>query len=177
MNMKTKRIASVFGLSVVCIALIAVIAMQFNKEDESSIQADVTTSALEDVKVSIYRDESSGSSETQAVMEKSETESVQTTIIVQDNFSEATKPAEPEKPNVDASGQDNVLTDPATTPAYKESDVTVTSPQETTPQNGDKKDGKIYVNGFGWVENEGGGGVSETNNEMYENGNKIGSME
>lgn len=30
--------------------------------------------------------------------------------------------------------------------------------------------------GFGWVEDKGGGAVGETAPDMYENGNKIGSM-
>ena len=34
----------------------------------------------------------------------------------------------------------------------------------------------IYINGFGWVADEGGGGVCEYADDMYENGNKIGSM-
>ena len=31
----------------------------------------------------------------------------------------------------------------------------------------------IYINGFGWIVNE-GGGEGSTNEEMYCNGNKIG---
>ncbi len=40
--------------------------------------------------------------------------------------------------------------------------------------HGQKKDGMIYINGFGWVVDEGGGGVCEPAPDMYENGNKIG---
>ena len=32
----------------------------------------------------------------------------------------------------------------------------------------------IFINGFGWVGDEGGGGVCEPAPDMYENGNKIG---
>ena len=43
-----------------------------------------------------------------------------------------------------------------------------------TPKHGEKKDGKIYINGFGWVTDNGGGGQAEYADDMYENGNKIG---
>ena len=43
------------------------------------------------------------------------------------------------------------------------------------PQGGDTKDGKVYLPGFGWVTDTGGSGT--TANDMYENGNKIGSMD
>ena len=45
---------------------------------------------------------------------------------------------------------------------------------ETTPANGTIKGDKIYVCGFGWIDYEGGGGIGEINEQMYQNGNKIG---
>lgn len=47
---------------------------------------------------------------------------------------------------------------------------------EGEPQAGDTSGGQIYIPGFGWVEDKGGGAVGETAPDMYENGNKIGSM-
>lgn len=32
----------------------------------------------------------------------------------------------------------------------------------------------IYINGFGWIKDEGGRGEGEYLEDMYENGNKIG---
>lgn len=46
-----------------------------------------------------------------------------------------------------------------------------------TPQAGDTSGGKVYIPGFGWVENQGGGASGTTAGDMYENGNKIGSMD
>ena len=37
--------------------------------------------------------------------------------------------------------------------------------------------GKIYIDGFGWVTNHGGGGSGTTASDMYENVNKVGIME
>ena len=45
---------------------------------------------------------------------------------------------------------------------------------DTTPANGTIKDDMIYIIGFGWVENEGGGGEGTHDHEMKTNGNKIG---
>ena len=44
------------------------------------------------------------------------------------------------------------------------------------PQGGDKKNGKIYVPGFGWIDDIGEGEGSKAD-DMYENGNKIGNMD
>ena len=44
------------------------------------------------------------------------------------------------------------------------------------PQAGDTSGGQIYIPGFGWVGNEGGGASGKTAGDMYENGNKIGIM-
>lgn len=52
--------------------------------------------------------------------------------------------------------------------------ATTTTPASTEPYHGQTSGDYIYVNGFGWVFNEGGGGYGETNYDMYCNGNKIG---
>lgn len=45
------------------------------------------------------------------------------------------------------------------------------------PEAGATSGNQIYVPGFGWVENHGGSGSGMTALDMYENGNKIGSMD
>lgn len=49
--------------------------------------------------------------------------------------------------------------------------------QENDPQHGQIKDGKIYIEGFGWIDYHGGGTVGMPADDMYENGNKVGSMD
>lgn len=44
------------------------------------------------------------------------------------------------------------------------------------PSMGDTKDGMIYIEGFGWIPDEGGGSQG-TESNMNPNGNKIGTME
>lgn len=46
-----------------------------------------------------------------------------------------------------------------------------------TPQHGDIKDGKIYLDGFGWTDYNGGDTVVLPADDIYENGNKIGIMD
>lgn len=93
------------------------------------------------------------------------------------SFEEITKPiTAPPPPAVE---DDAVLTDPAVPPEYEPQQTTVTAasePKAVTPNHGETKDGKIYINGFGWVKDEGGGVHGETAADMYQNGNKIGSF-
>lgn len=77
---------------------------------------------------------------------------------------------------------ENALTDPTKEPTYDDKQTVVTTPDTSTDSkinpamHGQKKDGMIYITGFGWVKDNGGGGRAEYDDEMYENGNKIGSF-
>ncbi|MCH5197082.1 MAG: hypothetical protein J1F28_10215 [Oscillospiraceae bacterium] len=67
------------------------------------------------------------------------------------------------------------LTTTDTEPAYIPEQVQPNKPTvSSTPKHGDTKDGMIYINGFGWVKDEGGSGRGENASDMYENGNKVG---
>ena len=85
------------------------------------------------------------------------------------------KKTEEEKPEEPPALKENAdITKPSTPPAYeepKESD-----PVKDTPTHGTTKDGLIYIDGFGWIPNKGGGGSGSTAEDMYENGNKVGVM-
>ena len=67
------------------------------------------------------------------------------------------KPAEPEKPVVK---DEEATKNPDTPPAYDKEQTTV-EPKSSEPKSGDKKDGKVYIPGFGWVKDEGGGSKGE----------------
>ncbi len=77
---------------------------------------------------------------------------------------------------------ENALTDPTKEPTYDDKQTVITPPDTTNDSknnpamHGQKKDGMIYIMGFGWVKDNGGGGRAEYDSEMYENGNKIGSF-
>ena len=68
-----------------------------------------------------------------------------------------------------------------TTPPVTESTTAITTTQPapiatvtTTPKNGTIEGDMIWIQGFGWIEYEGGGGIGYYDAEMYTNGNKIG---
>ncbi len=71
---------------------------------------------------------------------------------------------------------EKMLTNPDKEPTYEPEQTEVKQPEtpSDTPKHGDTKDGMIYIDGFGWVVDHGGGGIGEPAPDMYENGNKIG---
>ncbi len=81
---------------------------------------------------------------------------------------------EEEKPEEPPAEDEKPKTPPTQTDPEKEGG---TKPDNTTPSHGDTKDGMIYIDGFGWIPNEGGGGSGTAADDMYENGNKIGIMD
>lgn len=60
-----------------------------------------------------------------------------------------------EKPEVE---DEDTLKNPEQKPEYKPEDKQKPSSTPDDPKNGDTNNGKIYVEGFGWIENHGGGG-------------------
>ena len=82
---------------------------------------------------------------------------------------------ENEKPEDAPTLKENAeITKPDVPPAYEE--VKEPAPVKDTPTHGATKDGMIYIDGFGWIPNQGGGGSGTTAEDMYENGNKVGTM-
>ena len=85
---------------------------------------------------------------------------------------EKTKEEKPEEPPVLKENAD--ITKPSTPPTYEEPKAP--APVNDTPSHGATKDDMIYIDGFGWIPNKGGGGSGSTADDMYENGNKVGAM-
>lgn len=91
-------------------------------------------------------------------------------------------PALSESGNAGKTGTQSVDETPeesVTQPAVETPKEPVTQPADENhnPKTGDIKDGMMYVEGFGWVPYEGGGGQGIYAADMYENGNKIGIMD
>lgn len=186
-NAKTKKNVIIAGTSLVCAALVCVTVSRFAGEqnappdrtyaetEPAEIVTTVVTTAAPDMKEPeiTMTVKSEKAAETKAV---SETVAKPMTEVDR-SFEEMTKPAtEPPPPAVE---DEAALTDPAAPPKYEPAQTTVTAapePKADTPQHGETKDGKIYINGFGWVKDEGGGGTGYVDTEMYQNGNKIGSF-
>ncbi|WP_367567696.1 DUF6550 family protein [Lacrimispora sp.] len=189
---KTKRRLTITGLGVVSIALVIAIASQFKTEvpnepeilQTQAVSSEVTPSVdvpdpstlpSETPKISVP---SIDPTETPAVAEGADTgKSTGTEQSIQAEPTKPPAPTETPKPDVSTSKEENPTVNPSKTSENKTEGTVKTTPQE--PAGGDKKDGKIYVPGFGWIEDEGGGVEQETvGNEGDElTGNKVGQMD
>ena len=191
---KTKRYLAVGGGSMICIALIAVISLQFGKtssgedvlpEETSAVTEIVVDSGIvqtEEAKADIEQDIKPETDRiTDTIKETEETvHPVDSRPAQTDQTEQSIQPdvIRPEAPSED------VLTNPTqmpdgtkveSPPVPVEHDAVVT-PTEPAAKP-DTKNGQIYIPGFGWVQNNGGGGSGTVAEDMYENGNKIGIMD
>lgn len=189
MTMKTKRGLAVGVGTVMCAALAILIATQFAPDDKQLTTSTPSTESKPAVSVEIS---TAKHEENKPIEVEKPTESIAITpendpekeaanfiegggIEIEQNFPEPEKANEPPAPPQIEDRE--MLTNPDKEPTYDPEQVEVkpqTEAPSDTPKHGDKKDGMIYINGFGWVVDEGGGGVGYTDNEMYQNGNKIG---
>lgn len=184
---KTKKNVIIAGTSLVCAALVCVTVSRFAAEqnappdrtyaetEPAEIVTTVVTTAAPDMKEPeiTMTIKSEKAAETEAPAETN----AKPMTEVDRSFEKMTKPAtEPPPPTVE---DEAALTDPAAPPEYEPPQTTVTAapePKADTPQHGETKDGKIYINGFGWIDDNGGKTYGETAADMYQNGNKIGSF-
>ena len=198
MTMKTKRGLAVGGGTVLCAALAILIATRFAPDDRQittstpsteskpAISVEISTAKYEETKpieiekpteiTSVAPDNGvSDYAPTENDPEKEATDFIDNGgIEIEQNFPEPEKDNEPPAPP--QIEDEEMLTDPDKEPTYEPEQIEVkpqTEAPSDTPKHGDKKDGMIYINGFGWIADE-GGGIGYTDTEMYQNGNKIG---
>ena len=203
MTMKTKRGLAVGGGTVLCAALAILIATRFAPEPEAtapdtsdtssttSISVEISTAKREETKpIEIEKPAEStivpdnGAADSTPIESDPEKEAANFIedggIEINQDFSEPEKTESapqnepPAPPQIE---DEEMLTNPDKEPTYEPEQTEVKPQPETpadTPKHGDRKDGMIYINGFGWVVDEGGGGEGEYLDGMYENGNKIG---
>ena len=199
MTMKTKRGLAVGGGTALCAVLAILIATRFAPEPEAtapdtsdtssttSISVEISTARREETKpIEIEKPAEStiipdNSIPTESDPEKEAADFIEDGgIEINQDFPEPEKTESapqnepPEPPKIE---DEEMLTNPDKEPTYEPEQTEVKPQPETpsdTPKHGDKKDGMIYINGFGWVVDEGGGGRNEYVDDMYENGNKIG---
>ena len=201
MTNKSKNIAVISGTSFLCAVLVGVIAAQFTggskQQDYTAIEtsppeivAKITTTThyettapeilIEENAVTTKPADENGSEICETGKDKENTEKENKPAVttepakkvVNQDFEPATKPTAPPPPKVK---DEAVLTNMDEEPVYEpEVTVVTTAPPKEEPQNGEVRGDKIYVYGFGWIDYEGGGGIGEVNEQMYQNGNKIG---
>ena len=202
-NEQMKRRLAVLGCVVVGAVLIAAIGNQFRGEAKGSNQAEDQTEPTEAVTVAVIPTETTEEATTEeetetvkpdiVVRTEPETEPSRTgaaeptaALPAQTDQTEQAVQLAPEKPTAPP---EDVLKNPAQKPDGESVEGTpeaipheeVVQPSEVPtqagePQYGDTQNGKIYVPGFGWIDEigEAQGTVAE---DMYENGNKIGIMD
>lgn len=203
MTMKTKRGLAVGGGTVFCAALAILIAARFAPEPEAtapdasdtssttSISVEISTAKHEETKpIEIEKPTENKPSEpdngapditsTESDPEKEAADFIEDGgIEINQDFSEPEKTESapqnepPAPPQIE---DEEMLTNPDKEPTYEPEQTEVKQPEtpSDTPKHGDTKDGMIYIDGFGWVVDHGGGGIGEPAPDMYENGNKIG---
>ena len=168
MKDKTKKGLIIAGLAAVCVIAVFGISRVLYKEpvqtlpeESKATEETESTEKKTDLVIEVETDNSveSGAQEIQPNPEKTEDE-------------------KPQEPPVLAEDAD--VTNPDTKPAYEEEPEkkpeNPTPPVDDTPKTGDTKDGMVYVEGFGWLPDEGAGSGTAAD-DMYENGNKVGIMD
>ena len=201
MTNKSRNIAVISGISFLCAVLVGVIAAQFTggskQQDYTAIEtsppeivAKITTTThyettapdiiIEENAVTTKpaNEENGEANDIGKDTDNTEKENMPAVItepakkVVNQDFEAATKPTAPPPPKVK---DEAVLTNMDEEPVYEpEVTVVTTAPPSEQPKNGQTSGNQIYIDGFGWVINEGGGGDGYHDSEMKTNGNKIG---
>ncbi len=183
MKDKTKKWLVIAGLAVVCAGLVFGISRVLYREPVSEVQfvdqeADDTEVTIEIDKTDTLQTDNGGEGTEESLM--IETESHTAVDEKEQAIQKEPEKTENEKPKeAPALSGETDLENPETQPAYEEpkDEESKEKPEDTAPSHGDTKDGMIYIDGFGWIPNEGGGGSGIAADDMYENGNKIGIMD
>ena len=180
MKDSTKKRLIIAGLVAVSVLLIFGISRVLYKEPvqelpQESKPTEEVELVVDTVETGQVQDESESTEETKELVIEVETEnsveSGEQEIQPEPKKTEDEKPEEPP-----ALTEDVDATEPTTPPAYEKPEDTP-PPADDTPKTGDTKDGMIYIEGFGWVVDNGGGGSGTVADDMYENGNKVGIMD
>ena len=193
MTMKTKRRLAIGSGTTLCATLALLIVMRFTPENEQRLTASAPeTSAESTVNTSNNeKPQSTDIPDNDKELDSSDSESnadpqpesasddiiavggIEVTQGFPKSDTDQSDPPEPPKTE-----DKSMPTEPTYTPEQlKPKPPTATTTPTTTsntPKHGDTKDGMIYITGFGWIKDEGGGGRGEAASDMYENGNKIG---
>jgi len=186
MNNRTKKWLLVAGCLVICAVLVVLIGGSFSKEPAQ----DDPLPALEDTPGGVTVDPGTDGSGADAgkddsptvVVVKPETQTpagggAVSTGTEQTIQPDVTKPEYDEETLKDPTKTpDGKPVDGSPTPVDHDSVSTPDAPVSNGPQGGDTNSkGQVYVPGFGWIDDV-GEGQGTTNDDMYENGNKIGIM-
>jgi hypothetical protein len=179
-NRKKKIVAA--AVTAVCVIAGLAVALHKPMDVVESVQTPEVTTAeitVAEIKTEPKKVVAAANSAEEEPLDEPEstdvTDSKQNEEIVQ-NFTEATKPEPPAPPEIPTEQATNPAAPPTYAPEQTVREVTTTTPNAKIPQGGEKKNGQIYIPGFGWIKDEGGGMNAIPADDMRENGNKIGTF-
>lgn len=186
-NEKTKKFAVIAALAVVGVGVLAGISLCIYKDTPQEVEIHQTE--LSEDTVDIPETDLNVSPKEGAATSDSE-EMVVSTEISQETESEKgyvqslqPTPVKTEDQKPDEEIKDSTREKKESTPKSTEKLVEQQSPEaqpsgdDNTPRHGDIQGDKIYFDGFGWVDYNGGETIEIQAEEIYENGNKIGIMD
>lgn len=183
LSAKAQKWLLVVGLAVLCVVL-AVAVFSFvggsSKKDKTNIAENISKNVtVEDIKA----DDKSGVSVPDVTEPSANgTESQESSNVVLDISKKQDvevpitepqkKPSEPEKPVVK---DETEIKNSDKPPVYDKQQTTVET-KSSEPKSGDKKDGKVYIPGFGWVKDEGGGSQGKVGKSDGDINKQVGIM-
>lgn len=187
MKKKPMKWLVVTGLGIICIILNAAIATKFKMEDTKDIAAASSSSAQ--VNPTVVTPSEALTTEKNIVIQDdsnpSERTSAKTPNTAVSSGTKQTIQPDPVKPKIPTISkpkvQENVTPkapDSVKKPASKQPGAAKNSTSnKSEPKGGEKKDGKIYVPGFGWVKDNGGGVKQEIVGSDGDINKQVGSMD
>lgn len=187
MKDKTKKWLVTAGLAVVCVGLVFGISRvlyrepvqeaQIVEKDANEMEITVDIGKPEDIQAEKAADTEKTGTEESLVTEIDT--SIHTAGDKEQELQSEPEKTEKEKPDGPPAAPEGGDTEEKAEPSadgMPEETEKKPSGNDQTPKTGDTKDGMVYVEGFGWLSDEGAGSGTYAG-DMYENGNKIGIME
>lgn len=180
MKDKTKKALVVGTGLLLSVALIVMIGHQFGQEPTEDVGIATENSQTTDVVVDQPNTTETEDAVTPTPIDPTALDEVESSNGV-DTGTEQTLQPDPVKPEY----TEEELSDPTQTPnGIPVEPPTEENPEPSTPviesnepTGGETSNGQIYIPGFGWIDDEGGGGTGIAVDDMYENGNKVGIMD
>lgn len=184
LSAKTQKRLLVSGLAALCVVLVVAVFSFFGGSSEKDKSNIAVNDISNNVTVSdIKADYKSGVSVPNVTeVPTNGTESQTSSNIVLDISKQQDievpitepqkKPSEPEKPVVK---NETETKNPDKPPVYDKQQTTVET-KSSEPKSGDKKDGKVYIPGFGWVKDEGGGSQGKVGKSDGDINKQVGIM-
>jgi len=182
-NDKTKKRLIIAGGLVVSIVLIILIAAQFKKEPDKDVA--VASPTVAQVRPATVTPVEASKTEKDIVVQDNKTAETTLTQAPNTAVSSGTKqtiqpdPVKPTTPTAKPKSKDKASSsDKKPTPTGEPKTATKDSTTgKAEPKGGEKKDGKIYVPGFGWIKDNGGGVKQEQVGSDGDINKQVGEMD